>query len=205
MPPKSFKDKSIQFRPTSIRLDRSLARVNIPLQSWLKPLLPTTLRCISDVADLTSTEDLYNFNCLIQLFTFVSTLPQAPSKAPLKLVNSSVKSSSRSLMVAESSPPAATASSMASRHFPIATNSPRMPMSSPRRQANWVLSSALSPRPSDEPPTLLPAVCRALLRGHCSPPVDTASDSSSDVPTFLQLFFSCRLCTFWVGCPSGSQ
>src|SRR5882672_5531530 len=33
MPPKSFKDKYLRSRLTSIRLDLSLARVNIPLQS----------------------------------------------------------------------------------------------------------------------------------------------------------------------------
>ena len=32
MPPKSFKDKYLRSRPTLIQLNRSLARVNIPLQ-----------------------------------------------------------------------------------------------------------------------------------------------------------------------------
>src|SRR5882672_7942487 len=149
------------------------------------------------MADLTSTKDLYNFKLLNQLFTFILLIPQAPSKAPLKLVNSSVKSSSHSLMAAESSPPAATASSMAPRCLPIATSSPRMPISFPRRQANWVWSSVLSPRASDDPPTPLPAVTRALLHSLSSPPMVTASDSSSDDLTFLRPFF--HLLTVWVG------
>src|SRR5882672_4404042 len=137
------------------------------------------------MADLTSTEDLYNFKLFNQLFTFILLFPQAPSKAPLKLVNSSVKSSSRSLMAAESSPPAATASSMVPRHSPMATSSPRMPISLPQRQANWVLSSALSPGASDDPPMPSSAPNRAFLQGLSSPPMVTPSDASSHLPTFL--------------------